>query len=41
MRDVDWEDATGFVLRLRDATITVDRDARTVTLTPTGQAQIA
>jgi glycogen operon protein len=41
MRDMDWEDATGFVLRLRDATITVDRDARTVTLTPVGQAQIA
>ncbi|MEG8040793.1 glycogen debranching enzyme [Sphingomonas sp. LR60] len=41
MRDADWEDATGFVLQLRDATITVDRDARTITLAPAGQAQIA
>ncbi|WP_028967166.1 glycogen debranching protein [Sphingomonas phyllosphaerae] len=39
MRDDDWRDAPGFVLRLRDATITVDRAARRVTLT--GHAQIA
>ncbi|MEH3103162.1 MAG: glycogen debranching enzyme [Sphingomonas phyllosphaerae] len=41
MRDADWHGASGFVLRLRDATITVDREAHTVTLTPTDQAQIA
>ncbi|MBB6506381.1 glycogen operon protein [Sphingomonas endophytica] len=41
MRDADWQDAPGFILRLRDATITVDRTARTVTLTPSDQPQIA
>ena len=39
MRDGDWHDAPGFILQLRDATIAVDRAARSVTLT--GQAQIA
>ncbi|MDR6788172.1 glycogen operon protein [Sphingomonas sp. BE138] len=34
MRDADWDGANGFVLRLSDATITVDRRARTVTLDP-------
>ena len=41
MRDADWDGASGFVLRLRDATITIDRAARTATLTPVDQAQIA
>jgi hypothetical protein len=41
MRDDDWQDAPGFILQLHDATITVDRAAHTVTLTPSGQAQIA
>ncbi|WP_294194113.1 glycogen debranching enzyme [uncultured Sphingomonas sp.] len=41
MRDEDWADAPGFVLRLRDATITVDRTARTVTLVPSAHSQIA
>ncbi|WP_341208573.1 glycogen debranching enzyme [uncultured Sphingomonas sp.] len=41
MRDIDWDGASGFVLRLRDATITVDCTARVVMLSPRPQAQIA
>nr|WP_236553086.1 glycogen debranching enzyme [Sphingomonas sp. 8AM] len=41
MRPEDWQDAAGFVLRLRDATITVDRGTRSVTVAPSDHAQIA
>ncbi|KQN92676.1 glycogen debranching protein [Sphingomonas sp. Leaf231] len=36
MHDADWAGAEGFVLRLPDAAIMVDRAARTVRLTPAG-----
>jgi glycogen operon protein len=41
MHDADWAGAEGFVLQLRDATITIDRRARTVALEPLAYSHIA